>query len=155
MDRILVALAYAVFAGVSLWLIRSDIRAHRLPNAVVLPGAGVVAALLASASALQGTPANIVRMLVGAGVLGGFYLILWSVGRGAAMGGGDVKLALLVGAFLAWHGWTPLAIGAAAAFVVGGAVALALVALGRADRGTRIAFAPFMLLGACLGPLVG
>ncbi len=155
MDRILVALAYVAFAGVSLWLIRSDIRSHRLPNAVVLPGAGVVAALLASASALRGEQGSIVRMAVGAGVLGGFYLVLWSVGRGAAMGGGDVKLALLVGAFLAWHGWAPLAIGGAAAFVIGGAAALSLVVLGRADRRTRIAFAPFMLLGACLGPLVG
>ena len=70
------------------------------------------------------------------------------------MGGGDVKLAVLVGFFLAWHGWGAFGFGAAAAFVLGGAAALVLVAFRRATRRTRIAFGPFMLLGACLGPLV-
>lgn len=155
MDGILVVLAYAAFAAVALALIRSDIREHRLPNAIVLPGTLAVAAPLGAAALLRGEPAGVVRMAVGAGVLGGFYLVLWSAGRGAAMGGGDVKLAVLVGAFLAWHGWAPFAVGGAAAFVVGGGAALALVVVGRADRRTRIAFAPFMLLGACLGPILG
>ncbi|WP_119698398.1 prepilin peptidase [Microbacterium halotolerans] len=153
MDRTLVALAYMSFTCVALMLIRSDMVEHRLPNRVVLPGTAVIAALLAGASVTGGGLEAIARAVLGASVLCAFYLVLW--GAGGGMGGGDVKLAVLVGFFLAWHGWSAFGIGAAAAFVLGGAAALVLVTLRRATRRTRIAFGPFMLLGACIGPLLG
>ncbi|RCS62716.1 prepilin peptidase [Microbacterium sp. JB110] len=152
MDRMLVALAYASFACVALLLIRSDMAEHRLPNRVVLPGTAVIVFLLAGASVAGGGFDALARAVLGACVLCAFYLVLW--GAGGGMGGGDVKLAVLVGFFLAWHGWGAFGLGAAAAFVLGGATALVLVAFRRATRRTRIAFGPFMLLGACLGPLV-
>lgn len=155
LETALTAAAYVVFAGAALALIRSDIREHRLPNAIVLPATFAVAALLAGASWAGGDPAAMMRAIVGALALGSFYLALWGVGRRrGGMGGGDVKLAVLVGLFLAWHGWAALALGSAAAFVLGGGVAVALLVRRRATSRTRIPFAPYMLLGACLGALL-
>lgn len=154
MDRMFVAAAYAAFACVALVVIRSDIRDHRIPNAVVLPGAGVISGLLAAAAWSGDAWDALARSALGACCLGAFYLLLWGIGRGRGMGGGDVKLAVPVGLFAAWHGWEAFAVGAASAFVLGGISSAVLIATGRATRRTRIAFAPFMLLGACLGPLL-
>lgn len=67
-----------------------DIRERRLPNRLTLPGAA--AALLIAAMAGRGWPA-----LVGALGLFGLYLLVHLLFP-AAMGAGDVKLALGVGA---------------------------------------------------------
>jgi len=150
----LVVAAYAAFGVAAILLIRTDLAEHRLPNAIVLPATAAIGALLALASVSDGDTAAVGRAAAGALLLGAFYGVLWAAGRGRGMGGGDVKLALLIGFFLAWHGWAELAIGAAAAFVVGGATALVLVASRRATAATHIAFGPFMLIGACLGPLL-
>jgi leader peptidase (prepilin peptidase) / N-methyltransferase len=67
-----------------------DIRRRRLPNLLTLPGAAAV--LPAAALAGRGWPA-----LAGAGALAGVYLLVHLVAP-AAMGAGDVKLALGCGA---------------------------------------------------------
>ena len=66
-----------------------DIRARRLPNLLTLPGAGVI--LLAAVLAGRGLPA-----LAGAGALTGLYLLVHLVAP-AALGAGDVKLAIGLG----------------------------------------------------------
>ena len=67
-----------------------DVRQRRLPNALTLPGA--VAALAAAALAGHGTAA-----LTGALALSALYLVVHLIAP-AAMGAGDVKLALGIGA---------------------------------------------------------
>ncbi|MCV7076831.1 prepilin peptidase [Mycobacterium szulgai] len=66
-----------------------DIRQRRLPNALTLPGAVLV--LLGAAAAGRGLAA-----MAGAAVLGGVYLLVYLLAP-AAMGAGDVKLAIGVG----------------------------------------------------------
>src|SRR5271168_2846264 len=82
-----------VSVGVVLaWLVALscyDIRARRLPNALTLPGAGVI--LLAAGFAGRGLPA-----LSGAAALTGVYLLV-HLAAPAAMGAGDVKLAIGLG----------------------------------------------------------
>lgn len=147
--------AHAAFAVAGVQLARADLREHRLPNAIVLPAIAVVAVLLAAAAAVGDCADAAGRAAAGALLLGGFYAVLWRAGRrSGGMGGGDVKLAVLVGLVLGWHGWAELAVGGAAAFVIGGLGAVLLITAGRADARTPIAFGPFMLLGACVGPLL-
>jgi leader peptidase (prepilin peptidase) / N-methyltransferase len=79
--------------AVGLWLAAltvCDLRVRRLPNVLTLPGAIAVAA--AAAVSGRGTAAA-----VGALALAGAYLLVHLVSP-AAMGAGDVKLALGVGA---------------------------------------------------------
>jgi leader peptidase (prepilin peptidase)/N-methyltransferase len=82
-----------VFAGALAWLTAltvCDVRQRRLPNALTLPGAVVV--LLTAAFVGRGTAA-----LVGALALTALYLVVHLISP-AAMGAGDVKLAIGVGA---------------------------------------------------------
>jgi leader peptidase (prepilin peptidase)/N-methyltransferase len=84
-----------------------DVRQRRLPNALTLPGA--VAVLIAAALAGRGVPA-----LLGALVLTALYLGVHLVAP-VAMGAGDVKLAIGVGALTGAFGvdaWVLAAIGA-------------------------------------------
>jgi leader peptidase (prepilin peptidase) / N-methyltransferase len=148
----LVGLVHLLLLGIGGWLLVIDARTHRLPDRIVLPTlAGLL--LLALVDALAtGDRAPSIRALLGMIVLGGFYALLRLLSR-SGMGGGDVKLAAVIGLVLAWHGWTALAVGAASAFVLGALYALGLMALRRADRTTRIAFGPWMIIGAVLGVL--
>ena len=67
------------------------------------------------------------------------------------MGFGDVKLAALLGLYLGWLGWSSVAVGAFAGFLLGGVVGVALIVARRgAGRKSRIPFGPFMLAGAFL-----
>lgn len=139
-------------AGLALWFI--DLDHHRLPDAIVLPLyplgiAGLVFAGLASAH----WPLIDVAIGVGAWlvVIGG----IWLLTGGRAMGFGDVKLAPVLAATLAWVGVSSALVGLLAAFVLGGGVGLVLMLTGRARRGTHIAFGPFLLLGALVGLLWG
>jgi len=144
-----VLLAHLALGAVGLWLTVIDVRTHRLPNRIVLPTLGVLVLLILIEAIALGDPARLMRALLGALALGGFYAVLHMASR-QGMGGGDVKLAAVVGLTLAWHGWTALLLGAAAAFLLGALHALVLMALRKADRHTRIAFGPWMIVGAAL-----
>lgn len=146
----LVGLVHLALLGIGGWLLVVDARTHRLPDRIVLPTlAGLLVLALVDALA-TGDRGPSIRALLGMIVLGGFYALLRLLSR-SGMGGGDVKLAAVIGLVLAWHGWTALAVGAASAFVLGALYALGLMAFRRADRTTRIAFGPWMIVGAVLG----
>ena len=141
------------FAGVSLLLALVDLRARRLPNAIVLPSYPMLVVLLAVASWAAGDWGALARAAAGGAALLGFYLVIaLAVPRG--MGAGDVKLAGVIGLLLGWIGWGALLAGAAAAFLLGGAVSAVLLLSRRADRRTAIPFGPWMLAGAWVGILL-
>ncbi len=142
----LVLTAHLVLLGVGVWLVVIDAREHRLPNRIVLPTLAVTLLLVGVEAVLLQDAARLMRSLLGMLLLGGFYLLLHLGSRGG-VGGGDVKLAALLGAVLAWHGWDALAVGAASAFVFASLYAITLMLLRRATRKTRIAFGPWMILG--------
>lgn len=111
-----------------------DIRFRRLPNELTLGGAVVIVA--GAAVAGHGAPAA-----AGASALAGLYLVvhLWSP---AAMGAGDVKLALGLGALTGAFGiavWTVAALGAQ--------VLTAVIGLAR-GRGGAIPHGPAMCLAS-------
>ncbi|KJL45958.1 Type 4 prepilin-like proteins leader peptide-processing enzyme [Microbacterium hydrocarbonoxydans] len=147
---VLVVLVHAGLIGIGVWLLVIDIRTHRLPNRIVLPTLLAVVLLAVLDAVAMGESGALVRALWGLVILGGFYALLRIASR-AGMGGGDVKLAALIGVVLGWHSWTALAVGAASAFVLAALYALALIALRRATGSTRIAFGPWMIIGAVLG----
>jgi leader peptidase (prepilin peptidase) / N-methyltransferase len=132
-----------------------------LPNS--LTRSGVIVGLVFQAWlgwTQTGTAAGVASFLmggIGAAVLGlwlfDLIAILGSVAFGrTAMGGGDAKLAALMGAFLGWKllllsGFLACAIGA---FAGGGAIALGLL-----NRNQPMPFGPFLAIGAGLSLFVG
>jgi len=140
--------AYLYLAAVAIALAAIDLDVMRLPNAIVLPSYLVAAALLVPVAVLHDDWAALLRGVIAAAVLWVFYKGLALIPRG--MGGGDVKLAPLLGFYLGWLGWSAVAVGAFAAFLLGGIVGAALLAVRAADRKSRIPFGPSMLAGALL-----
>ena len=87
-----------------------DLDTHRLPNSIVLPSYVVAGILFTVASLLTGDWAALLRAGIGMAVLYAFYFVL-RLARPDGMGGGDVKLAGVVGIYLGWLGWGALAVG--------------------------------------------
>jgi leader peptidase (prepilin peptidase)/N-methyltransferase len=151
--------AYLYLAAIAVALALIDLDVHRLPNPIVLPAYPVGLALLAAASWASGDWSALLRAVIGAAGLYLLYFLMMvasSALLGATgMGFGDVKLAGVLGMYLAWLGWGPLAIGAFAAFLLGGGFSIILLATGAANRKTGVPFGPWMLMGAAVGIGVG
>ena len=94
-------------------------------------------------------------LLGGLLLYGHCFALALAAAEPGGMGFGDVKLAGVLGAVLGCAGWSALAVGAFAAFVIGGLVGVALVATGVLRRRGHLPFGPFMLAGAALGVVGG
>lgn len=76
---------------------------------------------------------------------GGLFYFLWFLTRGKGMGFGDVKLAGVLGMIL---GFPAIVVALYVAFLTGAMIGVILMMLGSAGMKTKIAFGPFLLLGA-------
>ena len=85
---------------------------------------------------------EVLILVTGSGLLGLLYLM----SRGG-MGLGDVKFAGVLGI---WTGFPGIVVNLYLAFFLGGAVALLLCALHKANRKTRLPFGPCLCAGAVL-----
>jgi leader peptidase (prepilin peptidase) / N-methyltransferase len=151
---ILALAGYLYFVAISLALALIDLDTQRLPNVLVLPSYAVAAATLGASSIIGGSLPALLPAAVGGAGLFLAYLALASVRRGG-MGFGDVKLAGAIGIYLGWLGWDVLAVGALAAFILGGVFGVILLVSRSAGRKTAVPFGPWMLGGAWVGILGG
>jgi leader peptidase (prepilin peptidase) / N-methyltransferase len=140
--------AYLYLAAVAIALAAIDLDVMRLPDRIVLPSYIVALVLLVPAAVAERNGEAAVRGLVAAALMYAFYWVLAVLPKG--MGGGDVKLAPLLGLYLGWLGWSSVAIGLFAGFLLGGVVGVVLLATRMAGRKSRIPFGPYMLAGAFL-----
>lgn len=142
--------AFFYLAAVTIALALIDLDTHTLPNKIVLPAYAVGAVLLTGAALAGGEPERLLPALIGGVALFGLYLLMALLYPGG-MGFGDVKLAGVLGMYLGWLGWAPLAVGAFGAFLLGGVFSLVLILTRKANRKSGIPFGPWMLAGAWLG----
>lgn len=146
--------AYLVLAASSIALAVIDLDTKRLPFVVVAPTfvAGLV--LLGAASLFDHDLASAVRAVGGAAALWLLYRMLHAVyPRGMAYG--DVRLAGVLGLYLAWLGWDRLIVGAFLAFLLGGVFGIIFILAGRARMKTQIPYGPYMVVGSWLGIATG
>lgn len=132
------ALAAALFAVVMVVVIFIDLDHQIIPNALTYPALPVGLAL-----ALLGGPRTFLVHLAAALGAGLLFLLIAVVSRGG-MGGGDVKLAAVMGAFL---GWPDVAAALFLSFMAGGVVGLGLLLTRRRGRKDPVPFGPFMAAG--------
>lgn len=149
---VLPAVLYFTAAGICLAFIDLDV--GRLPNAIVYPSYPVLALLLALGAIGQRDAGALLRSGVGAALLFGVYFAL-AFAFPSGMGAGDVKLAGLVGGFLAFFSYPVLVVGAFAAFFVGSVVGIGKIAVGRASGKSSLPFGPFMIAGALIALFAG
>jgi leader peptidase (prepilin peptidase)/N-methyltransferase len=141
--------AYLYLGAVGAALTFVDLDVHRLPDLLVLPSYPIVFGLLLVPTVVTGHWGWLLRAVLAGLVLFLVYLGLALVSPGGGgLGFGDVKLAGLLGLLLGWLGWGPVMVSVLAAFLIGGVIALILLAARRASRSSHIAFGPSMILGA-------
>ena len=138
------ALIHFAFLAALITITFIDLDHQIIPDAISLPGIGVgfIAALILGEPGWQSSLAG---LLLGGGVL-------WAVAEGyfrltgrEGMGGGDVKLLAMIGAFLGWRA-VPLSL--LLASLTGTIVGLTLILVQGRDSHTPIPFGPFLAAGA-------
>jgi leader peptidase (prepilin peptidase)/N-methyltransferase len=151
---VLALVAYLYLAAISIALALIDLDTQRLPNVIVLPSYLVAAVLLVTSALLAGQPERLIPAAIGMAALFVFYLVL-ALSYAGGMGFGDVKLAGVLGLYLGYLGFGPLAVGAFAAFLLGGVFGIVMMLARRGSRKTKIPFGPWMLAGAWVGIFIG
>jgi leader peptidase (prepilin peptidase) / N-methyltransferase len=139
-----------LFACVLIVLFAIDLEHHLLPNVITLPG--IVVGLLSSLF----VPPGIIDALIGTVVGGG---VLWLIGEAyyryageEGMGGGDVKMLAMVGAFL---GWQQVILTLVLSSVAGSVIGLLLIATRRGNLKHELPYGTFLALAALVASLVG
>ena len=140
--------AYLYLAGLGVLLCLADLEVRRLPDALVLPSYPLLGALRGAAAWRGHDGAALVRAGLGAGALFALYLLL-AAARPGALGAGDVKLAGLLGAALAYLSWSALILGALLGFALGALSGLVVLAAG-GDRRSVVPYGPAMIGGTLL-----
>ncbi len=143
-------LAYAAFLLLSGSLLVTDLEAFRIVDRLNLRGTVILAGLLGVIAAVTGEYQALGRGLAGAGLYFAGALTLWLIARGRGFGGGDVKLAPQLGLFTAYLSWGTLGWATFFTAIIGGVVAFALLATGKARGDTELPYGPPMILGAWL-----
>lgn len=138
------ALAYAALFSSLLVVTGIDLVHQLIPDRITLPG--MVVGLACAATILPiGMLDALLGILVGGGLLWGLAWVSPYVFGKEGMGGGDIKLLAMIGAFLGWRAaLLTIMVGAVAGSVVG----LTLIGLKIIRRDHYIPFGPFIALGA-------
>lgn len=128
-----------------------DLDLRIIPDRVTLPGivVGLVAAPLLGLLPFWD---SLLGLVVGGGVLYAIGFLGELILRKESMGGGDVKLAAMLGAFV---GWKMVILALFVAFFLGAAVGTAVIAVKPRDWDRAVPFGPFIALGAVLVTLWG
>ena len=149
------AAVYAAFFWVLVVLTVIDLEHKLLPNRIVYPTfvagwAGIVLAAL-----VDGDTERLRSAALGAMVFGGFFFVVAFV-YPAGMGGGDVKLAFVLGTFVGYAGGVGAVLaGMFASFLLGGVIGIIAMRVSGKGRKTKIPFGPFLALGSVIAVFLG
>ncbi len=143
---ILPYLAYLIISSFLIVIFVYDLKYYLILDKVSLP-AFLSAMLL---NFLLGY--SVFNLLLASGLLAGFFFLQFLFSQGQWLGGGDIRLGLVMGAILGW----PMALTALVlAYVLGAIVGLTLMALKKKSWKSQLPFGTFLSLAAWLVLLWG
>ncbi len=135
---------YALLFSALLVVTFIDLMHKIIPDSITLPGIGI--GILAASTVL---PPGFVNSLIGLFLGGGLFYLIAVLSRGG-MGGGDIKLIAMIGAFLGWQNvLLTIFVGA----LVGSLVGIFLMIFRGKGRKYAVPFGPFLALGAVVSIL--
>jgi leader peptidase (prepilin peptidase) / N-methyltransferase len=139
-----------VFACAMVVLFAIDLEHHLLPDIITLPG--IVVGLIASTV----LPPGIIDALIGVVIGGG---VLWVIGEAyfrfsghEGMGGGDVKMLAMIGAFL---GWKLVLVTLVLSSIAGSLIGLFVIVIRKGGMKYALPYGTFLALGALVSSLAG
>jgi leader peptidase (prepilin peptidase)/N-methyltransferase len=137
-------LVYFVFVAALLPIIVIDIHHQIIPDLISLPG--IVLGFIASFFIPEITwQQSALGILLGGGVLYGIALTYYLLAKRDGMGGGDIKLLAMIGAFL---GWQSLLFVVFFSSLTGSIIGIAAMFKQKKGGRTRIPFGPFLATSA-------
>ena len=142
---------YAVFFSTLLTITWIDFDHQIIPDVISLPGIGI--GFLSSSLLLPVEWLNsLLGILVGGGVLLAMAWVSPFLFGKEGLGGGDIKLLAMIGAFLGWkHALLTLLLASS----IGALVGVCLMAVKKLSRGQYMPFGPYLALGAVVSLLYG
>lgn len=135
---------YFLFCAALLVIIWIDIYHQIIPDVISLPGI-VIGFLFSIITPALHWKASMIGILAGGGILYAIALLYFLLRKVDGMGGGDIKLLAMIGAFL---GWQSLPFVIFASSLSGSVVGLMAMIKQRKGGQTRIPFGPFLSLAA-------
>ena len=145
------SLVYLILSSALIIIAFIDLNEQIVPDVISLPGIGVGLILSFFVPYI-----SFINSALGVVVGGGIILIIALVGsmifKKEAMGGGDVKLAAMIGAFL---GWRYAIISLFLGFFLGALTGIILIMAKIKKREDAIPFGPFIALGSIITLLWG
>ena len=145
--------AYSLMIAMCIEQTIIDYATHRLPRGVTFRAAIVGGPLLFLAAINHDDNGRILVMFASFVVTLALFALLTAVSKGG-IGGGDVRLAPVLAMFLGWLGASHVYIGLGSGFILGGVAAAGMLVTRRASASTRIAFGPFLCIGAVIALFV-
>ncbi len=119
-----------------------DLRWYLILDKVIIPSAAVVLFLNFSLGYLDGNTWNNLLNLLISGIIGSsFFLIQFVVSRGKWIGGGDIRLGLLMGLIL---GWPYVLVALMLAYISGAIIGVGLIVAGKKKISSQIPFGVFL-----------
>jgi len=141
--------AFLVLAAACLAGSVIDLEHMLLPDRLVFPSLALAAPLLVVAAAVDGEWDRLLDAVLGS-VLAFVALLVLALVKAGAMGGGDVKLALLLGLCLGWLGLGHVGLGLFLGFLLGSVVGVALLVARARTLKQHFAFGPFLAAGTLI-----
>ena len=145
--------AYGLMISMSIEQSIIDYTIHRLPRVVTFRAAIIGGPLLTLAAINHDDNGRIGVMFSSFIVTLVLFALLAAFSKGG-IGGGDVRLAPVLAMFLGWLGASHVYIGLGSGFILGGIAAAGMLITRRASASTRIAFGPFLCIGAVIALFV-
>jgi leader peptidase (prepilin peptidase)/N-methyltransferase len=139
-----------LFASALIALFAIDLEHHLLPNAITLPGIGV--GLAFSLLLPPGVQAAMLGALLGGGVLWLIGEVYFRIAGQEGMGGGDVKMLAMIGAFL---GWKLVLVTLVFSSIAGSVIGLLVLATKRGGMKYALPYGTFLALGGLVASLFG
>ena len=138
--------AALVLLGALIAITGIDFDHQIIPDVISLPGI-VVGFVFSFFLPWLGWQSSLVGIVAGGGVLWLIIELYYRLRKEEGMGGGDVKLLAMIGAFL---GWRAVLFTLFAASLVGSVVGVSLMYLQKKDGKLAIPFGPYLAFGAVL-----
>lgn len=150
---------YCVFVSTLIVIFFIDLDHQIIPNGITLPGIPI--AVILGSTILPDPFAREEMLGLNASLIGfaggwGFFYLIAKLGKLAfkkdAMGGGDIKMMAMVGGLM---GWKAVILTTFMGSLLGSVIGVSLILMKGREWGSKIAFGPYLALGALISLLWG
>ncbi len=138
---------YLVYACLLMLIFVFDLKYYLILDKVSIPA--IVLAFILSALVLK---ISVVSLFFGALLGGGFFLLQFLVSRGRWIGGGDIRLGVLMGMML---GWPHVLVALVSAYFLGSIIGVGLILTRRKKWHSQVPFGTFLTLATYAAFFIG